>query len=68
MFPLILIFLLKLIESVSNGVDERLMFVPVYMVALAFLSTTFTTALLTHGLLLLMLMLYCIPRNKDVYQ
>ncbi|MCR9012817.1 hypothetical protein [Gabonibacter chumensis] len=68
LFPLILVFLLKLIESVSNGVDERLMFVPVYMVALAFLSTTFTTALLTHGLLLLMLMLYYIPRNKENYQ
>ena len=61
-FPLILICICKLIDSVSINMDERLMFVPVFTISLNFLSTTFTTALLTGGIILMVILFICIPK------
>jgi FtsH-binding integral membrane protein len=64
LFPLILVFILRLIESVSKGIKEGMMFVVVFSVGLTLLSTTFTIALLNNGILLMMIMLYFLPRRN----
>lgn len=56
--PIILIVILKLIDSFSKGIDERLLFIVIVGCYTALISTTFSTALLTSGLLLSMLVLY----------
>ena len=49
LFPLILVFILRLIESVSKGIKEGMMFVVVFSVGVTLLSTTFTIALLNNA-------------------
>ena len=48
LFPLILVFILRLIESVSKGIKEGMMFVVVFSV----------------GIILMMIMLYFLPRRN----
>ena len=64
LFPLILVFILRLIESVSKGIKEGMMFVVVFSVGVTLLSTTFTIALLNNGIILMMIMLYFLPRRN----
>jgi hypothetical protein len=58
--PFILIVILKLIDSFSKGIDERLLFIVIMGCYSALISTTFSTALLTSGLFLIMFVLYLI--------
>ena len=62
-FPLFLITVIRLIDMCSKGLEDKLLFVPVVIVSLTFLSTTLTTALLTNGIFLLMITLLLLPRN-----
>ena len=62
-FPFILVFIIKLLDAAAKGLDARLMFLPVYVTVSALLSTTFSTALLNNGLVLLMFFLLSLPKK-----
>ena len=65
-FPFILVFIIKLLGAAARGLDARLMFLPVYVTVSALLSTTFSTALLNNGLVLLMFFLLSLPKKSGV--
>lgn len=60
-FPIILIIIFKFFDSVSKGIDSKLWIMPI-VVALTFKSGAFTSVLLTNGVILLLITLYCMPR------
>lgn len=65
--PLLVIIVIKTMESVSSGLDNKYLLLPIVSTAMALISSPLSTILLTHGLLLIMFLLYCIPRtNKSV--
>lgn len=61
--PPILIFILKLLDACSRGLDEKLIIMPAITIGLSIVSVSLTTTLLTNGLLLTMLVLYLLPRS-----
>lgn len=63
-FPFIIIVILRLLDTVSKGLSEKLLILPILTTTMALLSTTFSTALLTSGLLLMMIILYYLPREQ----
>ena len=65
LMPLFLIFVLRLFDACARGITMRLLFVPIIVFFLDLRSGTLTIALLTGGLLFLMLMLYFFPRFKS---
>jgi len=66
-FPFILVSIFKLIEGSTKGFDERLLFIVTICTSVNLLSLTFSTALLTGGLLLMIIFFYSFPRfNKNI--
>lgn len=65
-FPLILIFIVKLIEGASKGLNERILFIITSSVSFVLLGIPFTTALFSSGILLLIIFLSFLPRNELV--
>ncbi|WP_270370134.1 hypothetical protein [Aerococcus urinaeequi] len=63
--PLILAIFLKLLEDVSKYLDSRITVVVAIYLSNVLISSTLTTALLTHGILLVLLILYLMPRNLE---
>jgi hypothetical protein len=61
--PPILILIFKLIDSSAKGIDSKLIALPIIVVATSFNSGSFSSVLLTNGILLLMLTLYLLPRK-----
>jgi hypothetical protein len=66
-FPLILIIIFKLYDSTSEGLNPRLLFLPVVVCTISFISSSFSTALLTQGVFLQLIILYYMPREKEVF-
>ena len=65
-YPIIYSFFFRFCESISRGLDEKIvMFVGVIMVS-SMNSSELTTCLLTHGLLALILLLYFIPKTVNI--
>lgn len=64
-FPLILVIIFKFIEGSTKGFDERLLFIVTLCTAVNLLSLTFSTALLSGGLLLMIIFFYSIPRFNN---
>jgi hypothetical protein len=65
-FPLILIFIVKLIEGAAKGLNERIFFIITSSVSFVLLGIPFTTALFSSGLLLIIIFLSFLPRNEVV--
>lgn len=61
--PILLIIVLKLLDKSSEKLDKRLLIVVAIYVSYNLLSTTLMTCLLTHGLLMMMLILPLIENN-----
>lgn len=64
--PLILAIFLKVLDDVSKNLDPRITVVVAVYFSNVIISSTLTTALLTHGLFLVLLILYFMPRNDEV--
>lgn len=65
-FPLILTFIVKLIEGAAKGLNERILFIITSSVSFVLLGIPFTTALFSSGLLLIIIFLSFLPRNEVV--
>ena len=64
LFPIILIIIFKLFDTFSEGLNSKLLILPILVCTTSFISGTFSTALLTDGILLLFVTLYFMPRYK----
>lgn len=62
--PLILVIIFKLADSVSKGLDVRLLFLPTIAFVMSFNAGFFSSVLLTNGIALLMLSLFLYPRKR----
>lgn len=63
-FPIIVVLILKLIEGASKNLNPKILFIITTSVCFVLLGVPFTQALLTSGILLLILVLYTLPRNQ----
>lgn len=60
-YPFVLAMFFKVCESAFKGVNPQIVLFATFLIVTTFGSTTITTSLLTHGLFLLCLVLYCMP-------
>ena len=63
LFPFLLIMFVKIMDSFTRGIDVKLLILPIIATVLGFMSSFFTTLLLTHGLLLLLLLFAVFPKK-----
>ena len=68
--PLVLSFVLVLLDKCSKGLDPRIYLTTSLSIAMTLINTNLFTALLTHGILMLMLLLAvterdCIPELTE---
>ena len=62
LWGIILIIILKLVDSCSNRVDIRVGVAAIAMPTITLMNSALLTNLLTHGLLLSLLLLYLLPK------
>lgn len=62
--PVLIVFVLKLLDSCSKGINEKLFIVSAILIASTLMNSSFFTILLTHGLIAVCLVLYLLPRNE----
>lgn len=62
-FPLIVVCILKTLEGASKGLNPKIIFIVITAVSFVLLGVPFSTALLTSGILILILFLYTLPRS-----
>lgn len=62
--PFIVAFVLRLIDKSTYGLDVRLILTIAFYTTLTLLSSFLPTALLTHGLIIMIFLLYYIDRNE----
>ena len=65
--PFVIVFALKIIDACSEGLDIRIFVVSGVTLAFIFVSSFFFTILVTHGFLVLCLILYFLPRNNKYF-
>ncbi len=63
-FPILLICVVKLIEGATRELDPRMFFIIISCVSFVFLGMTLTTALFSSGLLLIIIFLNLLPKNR----
>lgn len=63
--PMLLIVILKLLDACSEGLDRRIFIITAITMTFIIISSFLSTALLTHGLLAVCLILYLLPRNDS---
>tara|TARA_R110001592_G_scaffold119404_1_gene322424 strand:- start:20189 stop:21517 length:1329 start_codon:yes stop_codon:yes gene_type:complete len=63
LYPLFLTLLLKILEGSAKGLDVRILFVVSTTTTFVLLGVSITTALLTSGVFLLILIMYLFPRR-----
>ena len=64
-YPLIYAIFFRFCETISRGTNKKFVMFAVIIIVNALNSTTFTTTLLTHGLLIVCLLLYIFPKKSD---
>ncbi|WP_455326565.1 O-antigen polymerase [Enterococcus saigonensis] len=62
--PLLIILTLKVLDGCTVGIEFKILIGAVITVAYTFISSSFFTVLLTHGLLLTGVVLWLIPKNR----
>ena len=62
--PIAVVIVLKLFDVVSEGINEAVLVSVIIAVSRPLFGSSFFTGLITHGLLVMMLLLYCMPRNR----
>ena len=63
LFPFLLVMFVKIMDSFTRDIDVKLLILPIIATVLGFMSSFFTTLLLTHGLLLLLLLFAVFPKK-----
>jgi len=58
--------ILKIVDSCSKGVDLRIGVAAIAMPVFSLINSALLTNLLTHGLLLVLLLLYLLPKREEV--
>lgn len=67
-FPFLLVMYVKIMDSFAKGIDVNLLILPIIATVLGFISSFFTTLLLTHGLLVLLLLFAVFPNKiQNIY-
>lgn len=66
LMPLLIVLALKVLDSVSKGIDNRLLIACIIMLTMNFLSSSFFVVMLTHGFIAVCILLYLIPRETKV--
>jgi hypothetical protein len=64
--PIVIVFFLHLLDRSTYGLDKRLILVSGVFIALNLISTSFTTVLITHGFLLIILLTW-VMKPEDLY-
>ncbi len=62
--PFLLVFVLKIFDMVSLGINEKLIFGVIISCFIALFSVSFSIALLSSGLILMAFILYSVKRSK----
>ena len=62
-YPFIYAFYIKICDCAFKGVNRQIIFFSGLLIVTTMGSSVFTTALLTHGILLLCLVVYLLPRE-----
>ena len=65
-FPLIIVLIIYMLNAASKWMNDRLLFLPVYVTISTLISTTFSTSLLNSGLLLLTIFLLSLSGRKSI--
>lgn len=68
LYPLVFAVFFKICSSAFRGANKGLVLFSAFLVLFTFLSSEFTTSLLTHGLLLLVVTMYIISCKTDRFQ
>lgn len=66
LFPFILVIILKMIEGSAKGLSERTLVIVVLSISFVILGLPFTTALFSAGIIALVIVLYSLPRIRNV--
>lgn len=64
-YPVLFAWYLRVLDGAVSGLPQRIIFVIVVYVAFVLLSNTLTAALITSGLLFLIVLLYTLPRDRS---
>lgn len=65
--PIVVAFFIKVFSAVTKGLDKQVIVFSALIITTTLEATSFTTCLLTHGLLLLLVSLYFMPNiNKQI--
>lgn len=64
-YPLILVIFLRIVDKFTDGINYKLLFGIIFSFAMTLNSATFTTSLLTGGLMLSLLFTMCVPKIKS---
>jgi len=62
--PLAIIFILKILDSCAEGLEDKILLTPAITLAFIFISSFYFTILLTHGLIGLCITLYFLEKQK----
>jgi len=68
LWSILLVIILKLVDSCSKGKDKKIGIAAVAMPSVVLANSALLTTLLTHGLLLALLVLYLFPKETPVKQ
>lgn len=63
-FPFLRVYLLRMYDYCSRGVDSRIIVVISIFISFTYISGAFFTVLVTNGILLVNYLLYCFPKEK----
>lgn len=63
-FPIIFVYFVKISEYITNNLNLSLRFFAAFLIVSTLGSSYFTTSMLTHGLFLLLVTLYLIPKRE----
>lgn len=65
LYPIVISIFLHFFDSVSNKLDIRITLIISLQLAIALISSSFTTILFTHGFVIALMVLYCLPRFHE---
>jgi hypothetical protein len=63
LFPIIISIFLHFFDSASKKLDIRITLILSLQLGIALISSSFTTILFTHGFVIVLIVLYCLPRS-----
>ena len=64
-YPFIYAFFFKCCDSAFRGVNKQVVFFATLLIVTTMMSTVFTTALMTHGIFMLCVVIYLLPRSSQ---